>query len=108
MHNTIYILLFILSILIGSISQILLKKGANKKNIYINLYTVIGYSLMILSTLLTFFAYKFVNLSMGAVLQSLSFIFVALFSKVFLKENINKKKIIGMLFIIMGIIIFSI
>ena len=108
MSNYIYVFLFILSVLIGSISQIILKKGAEQKNIYINKYTILGYTLMLLSTLLTFFAYKFINLSMGAVLQSLSFIFVAIFSRWLLKENISKITIIGMVFIICGIVVFSI
>ena len=108
MNNLFYISLFILSVLIGSIAQISLKKGAEKKNIYINTYTVLGYFLMLLSTFLTFFAYKFVELSMGAVLQSLSFIFVAIFSKMILKENINKIMITGMLFIVFGVIIYSV
>lgn len=41
MNNSIYILFFILSILIASYSQIILKKGAGEKNIYINKYTIV-------------------------------------------------------------------
>ena len=108
MNNYIYIFLFILSVLIGSISQIVLKKGAVQKNIYINKFTILGYTLMILSTFLTFFAYKIVNLSMGAILQSLSFIFVAIFSKLILKENVSRITLIGMIFIVFGIVVFSI
>lgn len=40
-NSIIYIVLFVLSILIASFSQIILKKGAEQKNIYINKYTII-------------------------------------------------------------------
>ena len=41
MNNSIYIIFFILSILLASYSQIILKKGAGERNIYINKFTVI-------------------------------------------------------------------
>ena len=47
-NNIFYILLFLLSIIVASFSQIILKKGAEQKNIYINRYTIVGYSLMVL------------------------------------------------------------
>lgn len=105
--NSFYILLFIISIIIASFSQILLKKGSQKKNIYINSFTIIGYIIMVISTLLTLIAYKFVDLSMAAVLQALSFVFVALFSAFILKETINKTTILGISMIIIGVITFS-
>lgn len=107
MMSSIYILLIILSVLIASYSQILLKKGAMEKNIYINKYTIIGYSLMLISTLFTLYAYKGVNLSLSQMLQSLSFVFVMIFSYFLLKEKITKKMVIGVLFILLGIIIYS-
>ena len=106
--NKLFILMFIISIFIASYSQILLKKGAQKKNIYINKYTIIGYTLMIISTLFTLWAYKGVNLSFSQILQSLSFIFVIILSRLILKEKITKRSIIGMIFIIIGMIIYSI
>lgn len=108
MSKVVCIILFIVSVLIASYSQILLKKGAMQKNIYINKYTVIGYFLMILSTLFTLVAYKHVNLSLSQMLQSLSFIFVTALSYIILKEKVSKRNIIGILLIIIGIIIYSI
>lgn len=103
-----YIAMFVISILIASFSQILLKKGAEKKNIYINKYTIIGYSLMALSMVFTLIGYKGVDLTMSGILQGLSFIFVPLLSIYFLKEKINKMTIVGILFIIVGIVVYSI
>ncbi len=103
----IYIGMFVISILIASFSQILLKKGAELKNIYINKYTIIGYSLMALSMVFTLIGYKGVNLTMSGILQGLSFIFVPILSIYFLKEKINKLTILGIIFIIIGIVVYS-
>ena len=103
-----YISMFVISILIVSFSQILLKKGAELKNIYINKYTIVGYSLMALSMVFTLIGYKGVDLTMSGILQGLSFIFVPILSIYLLKEKINKTTIIGILFIIAGIVIYSI
>lgn len=107
MSKYIYILLFILSILISAISQILLKKGSSQKNIYINKFTIFGYTIMIFATFLTLIAYKNVDLSLSQVLQALSFVFVIILSKIFLKEKIDKRKIVGIITIIIGIIVFN-
>lgn len=108
MKNSFYILLFIISIIIASFSQIILKKGSKEKNIFINKYTIVGYLLMLISTLFTLYGYKGVQLSLSQILQSLSFIFVAILSKVFLNEKISGKTIIGICLIIVGIIIYSV
>lgn len=40
-NNILYLMFFVLSIVIASFSQIILKKGAKEKNIYINKYTIV-------------------------------------------------------------------
>ena len=105
--NYVYVILFLISILISSFSQILLKKGSSQKNIYLNKFTIFGYGIMVFATLLTLFAYKNVNLSLGQILQSLSFVFVTILSSIFLKEKIGLRKSIGIFVIIIGILIFS-
>ena len=107
MNKYIYILLFLTSILISAFSQILLKKGSSQKNIYLNKYTIFGYGIMVFATLLTLFAYKKVNLSLGQILQSLSFVFVTALSRIFLHEKISTKKIIGIIIIILGVLLFT-
>ena len=107
-NNIFYILLFLLSIIVASFSQIILKKGAEQKNIYINRYTIVGYSLMVLSTVFTLIGYKDVDLTLSGILQGLSFVFVPIFSFFMLKEKINRKTVIGIVVIIFGIIIYSI
>lgn len=108
MDRIMYIGMFLLSILIASASQIVLKQGAKEKNIYINRYTIIGYTLMLLSTICTLIGYKGVELNFSGVLQALSFVLVPIFSLLILKEKINKHTTIGICLIILGIVIYSI
>ena len=107
MSSVFYLGLFLMSILIASYSQILLKKGALEKNIYINKYTIVGYTLMVVSTLFTLVGYKGISLSLSQMLQALSFITVAIFSYIFLKEKVTKRMIIGTILICIGIIIYA-
>ena len=53
------------------------------------------------------FAYKYVPLSSGPILESTGYIFVAVLGYFVLKERFTKKKVIGMALIIFGILFFS-
>ena len=61
---------------------------------------------MILSTLLTIAAYKKVDFKNGPVVESLGFIFVMVLSWVFFQEKITKRKLLGNLLILVGIVVF--
>lgn len=107
-----YIILFLISVFISSASQILLKKSAGKtyENIikeYLNFPVILAYSLFFCSSLLTVLAYKYVPLSMGPILEATGYLWVAVLGFFFLKEKINKKKIMGLCVIVLGIIIFN-
>lgn len=108
MNNIYYVLLFILSIFLASFSQILLKIGSNKKNIYINKNTLIGYTFMFIATLFTLIGYKEVDLMAGGILQILSFVFVPVLSLLILKEKIKLKYLIGIFIMLLGMLIYSI
>ena len=107
-----YIAVFLFSVLVASISQIMLKKSANQKyerwiDEYLNFKVIFAYGLFFLSSLLTVYAYKFVPLSMGPVLEATGYIFVSAMGYFILKEKIGKKKFAGLVIIIVGIVIFS-
>lgn len=107
-----YILIFILSVCIATISQILLKKSANierKSKIaeYMNKYVILSYGLLFISTLLTLYAYQKVELSTGLVLETLSYILIPILSYFILKEKIQKKQIKGIILIVLGILVYS-
>lgn len=108
-----YIAIFIISVCISSTSQILLKKSAeierkSKIKEYLNIYVISAYGLLFLSTLLTMFAYKKINLSVGVVIEAIGYIIVAVLSYFFIKEKFTKNKIIGIVLIIIGVTIFGI
>lgn len=108
-----YTVIFMLSVCIASMSQILLKKSANierkgKIAEYMNKEVILSYGLLFVSTLLTLYAYKEVKLSMGLVLETISYILIPILSYFILKEKISKRQIYGIVLIMLGIIIYSI
>ena len=108
----IYILVFVCSVFISSVSQVLLKSSANKEHgnalrEYLNPKVIVAYGMFFLSTLITILAYKYVPLSMGGILESSGYIFVAALSYIFLHEKIGKRKMMGLAVILLGIFVFN-
>ena len=108
-----YVFLLIASVLIASCSQIILKKSASKEyssiiREYLNVRVIVGYGMMFISTILTIFAFKGLDYKNGPIIESLGYIFIMFLSRIFLKEKITKKKIIGNSLILLGIIVFYI
>ena len=102
-----------LSVLVASFSQILLKKSAGRKydnfiKEYLNPYVIIGYGMMVGSTILTIFAYRGIAYKNGPVSESLGYILIMFLSYLFFKEPITKRKVLGNLLILLGIFIFYI
>ena len=107
-----YIILFLSAVFISSISQIMLKKSANKSyenkiKEYMNPWVIIAYGLFFSATLATVIAYKYVPLSLGPILESSGYFFVTILGMIFLKEKVGKKKALGLLVILTGIIVFN-
>ena len=112
-NNVTYVLIFLFAVFISSCSQILLKKSAdiehkNKIREYVNIRVIVAYSLFFAATLLNVIAFKVVPLSFGPVIESSSYIFIAVLSYIFLKEKLTIKKISGISIIIMGVLIYTI
>ena len=111
--NKWYILLFLISVMISAVSQVILKKSAgktytNKIREYLNIPVIIAYALFFMSSLLTVLAYPQVPLALGPVLETTGYIWVSVLGVLFLKEKIGRRKIIGMIIIVIGIIIFNV
>ncbi len=108
-----YVFLLIASVLIASCSQIILKKSASKEyssiiREYLNVRVIVGYGMMFISTILTIFAFKGLYYKNGPIIESLGYIFIMFLSRIFLKEKITKKKVIGNTLILLGILVFYI
>lgn len=110
MHK--YFVIMIFSGMLSSFSQILLKKSAIRKmdsviKEYVNPYVITGYAITAICMILTMFGYRGVPLKYGAVLESLVYIYIMILSKFILGEKLSKRKIVGNVIIMMGVIIFS-
>lgn len=108
-----FLILYIVSVFLASVSQVLLKKAAlrtHKNTIaeYTDKYVILGYGLFLICTMLTMIAYKGIPLSIGAMLETTGYIYVTIFGVVIFHEKINIKKIIALAFILIGIIIYAI
>lgn len=104
-------LLLVASVIVASLSQILLKKSASKTYTsvireYLNAYVIIGYGMMVLSTLLTVGSYAGLEYKNGAVIESLGFVLVMILSRLVFGEKITKKKLLGNVLILLGIFVF--
>ena len=93
----IFSLIYLSGVFISAIAQIILKKSAGKEyeskiREYLNPYVIIAYAIFFGATFCTIYAYKGVPLSFGPILAASEYVFVAVLSKLFLKENINLKK----------------
>ncbi len=103
--------IYIFSVFIASIAQILLKKSANKKHKnfvsdYFNRHVFIAYLLFLFSTIPPIISLRTIPLKGAPILSSLSYVFIYFFSYLFLGEKITAKQSVGYLLIIVGIISF--
>ena len=99
------------AVIVSSASQMLLKKGATKKyesvlREYLNPWVISGYGLMVLSTLCVIYAYRGIAYKNGAIIESLGYLLIMFLSRIFFGEKITKKKLIGNLIILTGVLVF--
>lgn len=111
-EKILFSLIFVVGVFISSISQIILKKSAEKEypskiREYLNVRVIFAYIIFFGATLCSILAYTKIPLSLGPILESSGYFFVAVLSYIFLKEKISKQKMLGLSTIIIGIIIFS-
>lgn len=107
----IYFFIFLLTVVISSFSQILLKKAAlnkypNKIREYMNALVISGYFLMFASMVMTIIAYKGVEYKNGMIIESLGNVLVLILSHYFFKEKITLNKVMGIALILCGFVVF--
>lgn len=108
----VYSLVLLLGVFISSISQVMLKKAAVKQynsflKEYLNPLVIFAYILFVGTTLLSVVAYKGIPLSMGPVLEATSYLYITFFGVKIFHEYINRRKIIALGMIIVGILIYT-
>ena len=112
MDLIIYTSILLLGVFISAISQVILKKEAISQHDsvsgeYLNFRVMFAYALFVGTTFLCIIAYKVVPLSMGPVLESTSYVWVTIFGVTIFKEKLTKRRLVALVMIICGIIIFS-
>lgn len=110
--QVVYSLILLLGVFISSISQVMLKKAAqkqykNKMQEYLNPLVITAYSMFIGTTLLSILAYKVIPLSMGPILEATSYFYITFFGVKIFKERMNIHKIVALGLIVFGIVIYA-
>lgn len=121
MSSLILKLLLLFGILLGSIAQVLLKKGMKDNQvqlslksllptlikIYTNKFVFLGSLIYVLSTLIWIGIISKVELSYAYPMVSLNFVIVAILSKIFFKEHVTKTRWLSIFLIIFGVVLLS-
>ena len=107
-----YTLIKLLSVVISSLSQIVLKISANKQydsklKEYLNPYVICSYGVFVICTLLGTYSLKGNSLSFSSLIEALSYILIPLFSYLLLKEKPNWIQLLGIAVIFIGFVIYS-
>ena len=104
--------ILLIGVFISAISQVMLKKAAMKTydspiQEYLNPLVIFAYMLFVGTTFLSVLAYRGIPLSMGPVLEATSYIYITFFGVTIFKEKINRKKLMALVLIIVGILVYS-
>lgn len=98
--------------MVAAVSQILLKKAAGKERTvwwrsYLNPLVATAYLMFFSTTVFSVLALRYIPLSLSAALSASGQVFVPILSRTLLHERISRKKWLGILTIVAGIVIFS-
>ena len=109
--NNGFLLLALFSVVIASFSQVMLKLGAGKTynskiREYLNIYVISGYGMLFVSMIITVVAYSRLSYLSVPVVEAVGYILVPILSYFIFKEKLTKRKLLGILFILAGIVIY--
>ncbi|MGN0355303.1 MAG: EamA family transporter, partial [Muricoprocola sp.] len=107
-----YMMMMFVATFFSAISQILLKKSANREHKswiyeYLNWRVILAYFIFFSVLLVNTYAYTQVDMKYGAVIDAFTYVFVMLLSWLILREKFTKWKLIGNLIIVAGVIIYT-
>lgn len=110
--TVICVLVMLVNAFLSALSQILLKKSTlvnHKSRIkeYLNVRVITAYGIFAVVLLGNAVAFKGIEYKYGSILGATSYIFLMILSKIFLKDKLSRKVIIGNGIIILGMIIYS-
>lgn len=104
--------IMVFGVIIAALSQILLKKAAMKHydswiGQYLNAPVILAYFIFFVSSFCSVVALKVLPLSLMPVWNASSYFFVTLFAYLFMKEKPNRRKLLGLSVLLVGIVVFS-
>ena len=107
----IFFLLMLIAELIAASSHMFLKKSALIEHgsfikEYLNPWVICGYGMLMVSMVLTIFCYDGLGYMGVVVMEPINYVMVMVMSRIIFKEKFTKRKLIGVTFIILGIMIF--
>lgn len=107
-----HVIIMIVGILIGATSQVLLKQSAmrqynSKYREYLNVRVFMAYTFLAVTSYMSIYAYKKVPLSLGAILESVSYIYITIMGRFFFGERITRNKLAAIICILVGILLFN-
>lgn len=107
-----YASILLAGVFLSAISQVMLKKAAlrtyeSRIREYLNPLVICAYAIFFGTTFLSIYAYKGIPLSMGPVLEATSYIYVTFFGVTIFEEKLGKRKILALMLIVGGIIVYS-
>jgi drug/metabolite transporter (DMT)-like permease len=104
------LLTVLLIIFLTTAGQILLKVGADrsKESAFTNRYALSGYTLFILTVILSYYLMQIIPMKYFTVIMSLNYIAVMFAARLFIHEKINQDRVIGTVLVALGVFIFLI
>ena len=107
-----YAAIYALGVFLASVSQVLLKIEASKEHDsllaeYLNPLVVFAYAIFVATTLLTILAYTVIPVSLGAVLEATSYLYVTAFGALVFHERVSAKKLVALALIVGGVVVFA-
>lgn len=107
-----YVVLYLLGSFFSAVSQVLLKKAAICKHDswlaeYLDWRVILGYVIFVGCTILTVLSYRVLPMSIGPILETTGYIYISIFGVLIFNEKLNRKKIISLVIILLGIIIYA-
>jgi small multidrug resistance pump len=107
----IYYILTLVIVILTSVAHLFLKKGSvvaveSNRKMYLHPLSLTSYLIFAIAALLSIFAMKGLDLKVFFALTSLTYICIPVLSFVFLKESVTRNKLMGIVIITLGVVIF--
>lgn len=108
----IYILLTLVVVLFTSIAHLLLKQGSTaaqgtRTPSFLHPYCLASYAIFAVVAYLSIYAMKGLDLKEFYALNSLTYMVIPVLSFLFIRESVTRNKVIGILLISLGVVIFN-